>query len=219
MIPKPIVIAGAAALVSLAAPRPTAAQDAMAILEGASARYHDVAALCADFVQTLSVPLLNQEQTGKGRLCQAGPDHFGMRFTEPDGDLVVVDGTYAWVYNKSQDPGTVIRFSLEETPGGFDLQREFLQDPAQKYTATLDGTEDVDGHGTYRIRLVPHADVSYKAAVVWIGRDDRLLRKVRVEEENESVRTVTLSDIDPAARPPEGWFTFTPPPGVRVLAR
>lgn len=211
--------AAAVVLAGLAGPRPAASQDAMAILEGAAARYADVKAMCADFAQTLEVPLLKQETTGKGRLCQAGPDRFGMRFTQPDGDLVVVDGTYVWVYNKSQDPTTVLRFSVDLAPGGFDLQRQFLQDPADKYTATLDGTEDVDGHATYRIRLAPVQDASFKAAVVWIGRDDRLLRKARVEEENGSVRTVTLSHIDPAAQPPEGWFSFTPPPGVHVLAR
>lgn len=208
-----------AALLSLVGPGRVAAQDGMAVLEGASARYDRISTLCADFEQTLSVPLLKQEQTGRGRLCQARPDRFAMRFTEPEGDVVVVDGTYVWVYYKSQDPKTVLRFPAGTAPGRFDLYGEFLEEPAEKYTATLDGSEAVDGHDTYRIRLVPRQSTSFKTAVVWIGVDDRLLRKVRVEEENESVRTVTLSKIDPDAQAPSGWFTFTPPPGAQVISR
>jgi outer membrane lipoprotein-sorting protein len=191
----------------------------MTVLEGASARYDRISTLCADFEQSLSVPLLKQEQTGRGRLCQSRPDRFAMRFTEPEGDVVVVDGTYVWVYYKSQDPKTVLRFPVGAAPGRFDLYGEFLQEPAEKYTATLDGREAVEGHDAYRIRLVPRTSASFKAAVVWIDVDDRLLRKVRVEEENESVRTVTLSNMDPAAQAPSGWFTFTPPPGAQVISR
>lgn len=219
MIPTRLLAASAAAVVALAAPSAATGQDAMTILQGASSRYAGVSALCADFEQTLTVPLLHQEQTGKGRLCQAAPDRFAMRFSEPDGDVVVVDGTYVWVYYKSQDPGTVLRFSVGAAPGRFDLHKQFLERPAEKYRATLDGSEKVEGHEAYRIRLVPREATSFKSAVVWIDKGDQLLRKARVEEENESVRTVTLSHIDPSADPPADWFTFTPPPGTQVIAR
>ncbi len=176
-------------------------------------------AVCADFMQTLSVPLLGQESHGSGRLCQAQPDLFAMRFADPAGDAVVMDGTYVWIYYTSADPKTVIRLPVADAPGGFDLHREFLDDPARKYEITYEGTEKVGGHETARIRLVPRASASYQSAVVWIDESDHLLRRVKLEEENESVRTLTLSDVTLDPRIPDGWFTFTPPSGVQIISR
>jgi len=51
---------------------------------------------------------------------------------------------------------------------------------------------------------------------VWV-EEGGVVRRVRVEEENGSVRTVTLANVEIGVKPPAGWFTFTPPAGVRVL--
>ena len=195
------------------------ATSALPILEAASARYEGAATVCADFSQALRVPLLNQENHGKGKICQAQPDRFAMRFDDPAGDAVVMDGTYVWIYYKSADPMTVLRLPVAEAPGGFDIYREFLDAPAEKYHITYVGPERIDGHETHRIMLVPRATTSYTAAEVWIDRDDHLLRRVKIEEENESVRTLDLSGISLGAKVPDGWFTFTPPPGAQILSR
>ncbi len=191
--------------------------DAVSILERASGRYARAASLCADFTQHLSVPLLGEEHSGRGRLCQERPDRFAMRFTEPAGDAVVVDGTWVWVYYASMDPKQVLRFPVASSPGGFDLHREFLERPAEKYTATREGLEEIGGRDLWRIRLVPRQASSYRSAVVWIDAAESTLRQVRIEEENGSVRTVTLTRVELGATAPEGWFTFTPPPGTQVI--
>ncbi len=220
--PRAVRVAAFVALaVFTGAPRAARAQEnpAIVVLEGASARYAKATSLCADFDQTLSVPLLEQENKGSGRLCQTQPNRFAMRFDDPAGDAVVIDGSYVWIYYKSQDPGTVFRMPVADAPGGFDFHREFLEHPAEKYVATEEGAERVAGHDTYRIRLVPRTHESYVSAVVWVDKDDHLLRQVRVEDENQSVRTVTLKRISLDPKIPEGWFTFTPPPGAQIISR
>jgi outer membrane lipoprotein carrier protein len=196
-----------------------AAQDARAlpILEAAAGRYAKADTLCADFVQHLSVPLLGEDRTGRGRLCQAQPDRFAMRFTEPPGDAVVVDGTSVWVYYPSLDPKQVMKFPMSSSPGGYDFHREFLTDPASRYTLTYEARESVGGHACHRIRLVPRAEASYRAAVLWVDAADSLVRQVRVEDENGSVRTLTLNTVELAPTVPAGWFTFTPPAGAQVI--
>jgi len=52
---------------------------AMKILESAAIHYRGIDALCADFTQHLLVPLLGEDRTGVGRLCQAQPNRFAMR--------------------------------------------------------------------------------------------------------------------------------------------
>jgi len=206
---------GAAACVLAA---PLHAQDrGMEILQQASRRYAPVTALCADFVQLLRVPLLDQETTSRGRLCQQSPDLFAMRFTDPAGDAIVVDGEFMWYYMPSNDAKQVFRFPVSRGTGGLDFHREFLQDPELKYDATLEAADDVAGTATYRLRLRPKQPTSYRAAVLWIEQGTSVLRVIRLEEENGNERTINLRDVGLSATPPGGFFSFTPPPGALVV--
>lgn len=197
---------------------PAAAQEGgMVVLEEAANRYEQVSSLCADFSQHLWTPLLRQERTGHGRLCQARPNLFGMRFSEPEGDVFVVDGEWVWYYLPSNDEKQAFRAPAEQTAGGLDFHREFLTEPESKYDVTYEGGEEVRGVPTHRLRLVPKAQTSYEAAVLWVERDAPVLRQIRIIEENGNERTITLTNIDFDAPPPGGWFDFAPPPGVLVM--
>lgn len=196
------------------------AQDrGLGVLQGAAARYQRVDALCAQFTQHLSVPLLQEERTGVGRLCQASPNLFAMRFSDPEGDAVVVDGESTWVYFPSLDPKQVFKGPVEASAGGRDFHREFLERPEEKYHVRYEAAEAVDGIATHRLRLVPKQPAGYTAAVLWIDIREPLLRRIRIVEENESVRTITLRDIDLDATPDPQMFSFTPPPGALVISR
>jgi outer membrane lipoprotein carrier protein len=195
------------------------ASDAYALLESAGRAYHATAALCADFQQTLSVPLLGQERKGAGRLCTKKPGLFAMRFTEPKGDVVLADGTWFWYYTPSTDAKQVIRWREAQTPRGLDFYQEFLDAPRQKYKAVYQGRETVGGRSTDRIKLTPLQAAPYKDADVWLDAQGSLLRQVQLREENGSVRTVTLGATDTKTAPPPGVFTFTPPAGTQVISR
>jgi outer membrane lipoprotein carrier protein len=199
----------------------TAGQETSAadVLEAAALRYSQVETLCADFVQELAVPLLGEERTGQGRMCQAQPDRFAMRFSDPPGDAVVVDGTWVWVYYPSLDEKQVIKFPMAGGSRGFDFHREFLEDPTGKYETTYEGREAIGQHDTHRIRLVPRGSASYDAAVIWVDAGSPVLRRVRIEDENGSVRTVTLENVELNPDVDPDWFTFTPPPGAVVISR
>jgi outer membrane lipoprotein-sorting protein len=208
--------AGAALLLALVQ-LPAAAQDGMEILQQASRRYAPVTSLCADFVQHLRVPLLGQEETARGRLCQQRPNLFAMRFTEPAGDVIVVDGESMWYYMPSNDAKQVFRFPVDRGTQGLDFHREFLQDPELKYDVTYESADEIAGTATHRLRLRPKEPTSYRAAVLWIERDTSVLRVIRLEEENGNERTINLRDVAFGASPTQGFFAFTPPPGALVI--
>ena len=153
----------------------------------------------------------------RGRLCQARPNLFAMRFDEPEGDAIVVDGESAWVYFPSSDPKQVLRCSAEGGAGGRDFLREFLEDPATKYDVVYEAADDVEGAETHRLRLIPKRPATDRATFVWIDRGEPVLRQVRTEEENGNVRTITLSNVEFDAMPGDGWFTFTPREGALVV--
>ena len=209
----------AACLVALARPADAQVDPSVRLMEEAASRHESTTTLCADFEQHLVVPLLGEEHSGRGRLCQAQPDLFAMRFSEPAGDAVVADGQWLWIYQPSVDAKAVLRQEMGGGVGGYDFHREFLHDPASKYDTSYQGEDQVRAHPTHRIRLTPRQDATYRSATIWLDRGSLALRQVRVEDENGSVRTVTLESIQSGQSAPAGWFTFRPPPGVQVITR
>lgn len=202
-------------------PQPLSAQEsrALAIMEAAGDRYQDIASFCASFQQTLEVPLLGETHYSRGELCQAQPDLFSMRWSDPAGDLVVADGDHFWIYYPSTDPGQVLQFPLEARPGGLDFHREFLEEPAAKYHLDFVGEERVEGRHALVISAIPRESSGFTEARIWLDRDQYLILQARIGMENGSVRTLTLSDIRLDPPPDPDRFRFTPPPGAQVIRR
>ncbi len=196
------------------------AADPLAILERASGEYSALTGFCADFRQTLTSPLLSQVTRSRGRMCQQQPDRFSMRFTDPEGDLVVADGEWLWVYFPSSDAGQVIRSPMTaDRQGGFDFHREFLSDPGTRYAPVYLRGEELDGAATHVIRLVPRQPTAYREARVWIDEGTWFIRRTEIEEENGNLREVQLTGFEPNPRLGSEAFRFTPPRGVQVITR
>ena len=195
-----------------------AAPDPFAVLEGAGRVYRAATAVCADFRQTLSVPLLGQDRTGSGRLCSRQPNKFSMRFSQPAGDLVVADGSWLWVYQPSTDAKQVLRSALATGPRGIDFYAEFLDSPRAKYRAEHKGRETLDGRTVDHLVLTPVQSAPYRTAELWIGADAHV-RKVVIREENGSVRTITLGAIQVNPTLAGDVFSFAPPTGAQVITR
>lgn len=193
--------------------------SALALMEEAEARYREIPLFCGTFDQSLEVPLMGETHVSKGEICQAQPDLFSMRWSDPAGDVVVADGESFWVYYPSADPRQVLKFSMEVRPGGLDFHREFLEDPGEKYHLSYVGQESVSGRPAHVISARPREPAAFNEARLWLDRDRLLILQVRVGMENGSVRTITLSDIDLDPPPDPGRFRFTPPPGAQVIRR
>lgn len=193
--------------------------SASELMDQAGARYGEAAGFCADFKQSLAVPLLDRTTESQGRLCQEKPNLFAMRFSQPEGDAVVADGEFFWVYYPSTDPGQVLRFSMDAHPGGMDFHEEFLNSPAEKYEMSYLGQETLNGHETHLISLRPRGPAGFEGARIWLDSARSLILQARIEMENESVRTISLSAIrlNPASDPAR--YQFTPPPGAQVIRR
>jgi outer membrane lipoprotein-sorting protein len=195
------------------------ANRAQNLMEEAADRYQEVGTFCAFFHQTLEVPLLGQTHESRGELCQGQPDLFSMRWSDPEGDVVVADGQHFWVYYPSADPGQVLQFSMEVRPGGLDFRKEFLESPGTKYRLSYEGESEVNGRGAYVISAKPTDLSAFTEARLWLDVQQHLIVKIRIGMENGSVRTLTLSDLDLDPPPDPNRFRFAPPPGAQVIRR
>jgi outer membrane lipoprotein carrier protein len=219
--------AGTAAPASPAAPgtpaaKPTAAearsQDRAAqILSQAEAAANGVRSMEADFTQTMTVPLLNQTQRSSGKLFQRKPDRFLMRFSDPAGDVIVADGRHFWLYYPSADRTQVIRTSIAQGGEAVDLQAQFLSNPNQRFVSTVAGEESVGGRPAHVLTLVPRGASPYRILKVWVDKEDHLVRRFEITEENESVRRVELRNLRTNHALANTLFTFTPPEGAQVF--
>lgn len=200
---------------SASAPQPSAEPEA--ILQRVEQAYEPVRTLRADFQQVLQVPLLGSDRESEGTLYQERPNRLAMRFSDPEGDLIVADGQYLWIYQPSSDETQVLRSRLEGGAGPLDFHEQFIRNATERFTATHEGEETVNGRTTDMLTLVPNADVGYRQVRIWVDREDSLVRRFEIEEDNDSVRRIELRDLALNAEIDDAVFEFEPPEGTQVF--
>ena len=207
----------AAALLAVAPAAP--AQDAAAIVGRSSRVYRSLASMRADFVQVIDNPMIDSAES-RGALVQAGPDKLTMRFTDPPGEAIVIDGRHVWIYTPSTTPGQVIRMPVPSGGPvyGYNMLGWLLDRPAERYTASYVRADRLNGRSVDVVQLVPAVpDLPFERAVLWLDRDDGLPRRLEITEHSGATRTLTLSKVRVNQSVPDKAFTFEVPDGVRVV--
>jgi len=203
----------------VAAPAGMAAQDAAAIVGRSSTVYRSLTSLSADFVQVINNPMIDSA-TSKGTLVQAGQDKLAMRFTDPSGEAIVIDGQYAWVYTPSTTPGQVIRMRVPSGGPvyGYNILAWLLDRPAERYKATYVRADRVEGRTVDVVQLEPAVpDLPFDRAILWLDKGDGLPRRLDITEHSGATRTLILSKVRTDRSVPKDTFTFKVPSGVRVV--
>lgn len=203
-----------------AAQSPDSGLDVQELLRSAENAYEELGSLQATFEQTVEVPLLEKSRWGTGTWYQKGAGRFLMRFADPEGDVIVSDGTWVWFYHPSTHPRQVIRSSIDATSAGSgiaDLQGRIFSDARHKYEAEYMGEEVLDGYRTHQVSLTPIGASPYYRVRVWIDADSYLVRRFEIAERNETLRDIRLRDLRPNATIPDSLFRFDPPEDVDVF--
>lgn len=206
-------------LLTLIAAAPGQAQDADAIIGRASKVYRSLGSLQANFVQVIDNPMIDSAET-TGTLVQAGPAKLAMRFTDPPGEAIVIDGRHVWVYTPSTVPGQVVRMAVPSGGPvyGYNLLAWLLDRPAERYKASYLRSERLNSRTTDVIELVPAVpDLPFEKAVIWLDRESALPRRLEIHEQSGATRTLSLSQIRVNEQVPDRTFTFKVPNGVRVV--
>lgn len=210
-----------AALVGIAmvaAPAAAQQRDAGAIITRAARAYAALSSFSAEFRQRIVDPVVGNEEA-RGTLYQQGTNRFAMRFSDPKDEVILVDGTRAWVYLPSTMPGQVLRSPMPSGPVyGYNLLAFFLDRPTERYRASYVREETVDGQRTDAILLEPRdPSVPFRRATVWVDRGTGLPRRIQSDEKVGLTRIVELTRLRPNATIPAGTFAFTVPAGVKVV--
>ena len=206
-------------LLALVTAAPLQAQDADAIIGRAAKVYRSLGSLQANFVQVIDNPMIDSAES-TGTLVQAGPVKLAMRFTDPAGEAIVIDGRHVWVYTPSTVPGQVVRLAVPSGGPvyGYNLLAWLLDRPSERYKASYLRSERLNGRTTDVIELTPAVpDLPFEKAVIWLDRENALPRRLEIHEQSGATRTLDLSQIRVNEQVPERTFTFKVPNGVRVV--
>jgi outer membrane lipoprotein carrier protein len=196
------------------------AQDADAIARRASAAYRALSSIRAEFHQVIEDRMIGNQES-RGELVQAGTAHLAMRFSDPRGDAIVLDGTWAWIYTPSTTPGQVIRMAIPADPVyGLNVIARILDRPAERYTVRWLRQDQVEGRPADVLEFVPNAaDPLFSRAVIWIDRASALPRRLELDELTGMRRTLTLARVRVNTPVAPREFSFDVPSGVRVVTR
>ena len=219
-------LAGTAAVLALAATAaPAAAQavaptngDVSALIARAAATYKSARTATARFEQTLSNPVTGSEVISRGVLQRQQPGLFNFQFTEPQGDRLVADGQWLWVYTPSTAPRQVIKLPLAGSAGTIDPGLQFFDNPKSRFTIADGGTAAVDGQQTRVLTLTPVRPIeAFTKATVWLDPRDGTLRQFETLDGMGVKRRVRLMDLKVNVPVSAAAFRFTPPAGVRIV--
>jgi outer membrane lipoprotein-sorting protein len=206
-------------LLALGYPIPASAQDAGEIIGRAARVYRSLASLQADFEQVINNPMIDSAES-KGTLVQAGSAKLAMRFSDPPGEAIVVDGKHVWIYTPSTVPDQVLRMKVPSggPAYGYNLLAWLLDRPAERYKPSYLRTERVGGRTTDVIKLVPAVpNLPFTEAIVWLDREDALPRRLEIQEHSGATRTLQLTRLRTNAQIADGTFSFKVPAGARVV--
>jgi outer membrane lipoprotein carrier protein len=206
------------------APAASEAQQspAHAAVQRAVDAWGSVRTVRASFEQTVSNALTGTSAHARGEYQQRRPDKLAVRFHDPDGDRIVADGSFLWLYLPSSAPDQVIK--QPQTPQGsgtVDITGEFLDRPFDRYTIADGGSATVGGRATRLVLLTPNADGprDFTRARVWIDDADGYIRQFEVVQSNGVTRMVRLTSLRVNVATDDAAFRFAVPQGARVVTR
>jgi outer membrane lipoprotein carrier protein len=195
------------------------AQQAAGTIVARSARaYAALTSLRADFEQRIEDSLIGTFDS-RGVVTQAGENRLAMRFSDPAGDAIIIDGKQVWVYTPSTSPGQVIRMPAPSGPVyGFNVLSWILDRPAERYRMRFLRADRIAGRAMNVVELTPLSpELPFTRAVVWLDKEDALPRRLEITERRGGVRTITLSRLRMNDSLPKAAFRFDVPGGVRIV--
>ncbi|SRR6266542_1244207 len=198
-------------------PSASAAQSADVILDRAVTAYSRMESMRAEFKQTLTNPLTGSTATVAGTILRRKPNLLSVSFD--NGDRIVSDGRYLWLYVPSTAPGQVVRSDgAGPASSTFDPAGDVLVSPRQRYSVASGGTETIGGRSVHVLALTPKiASVQFRKVKLWIDDADASVRQLEAIDGNGLTRLIVVTRLSSNPALSRSLFKFTPPPGVRIL--
>ncbi len=187
------------------------AQSGKDVLDRLQDRYRDVAALKAEFTQTVSSPFTTAGEQFSGTLVLSG-DRYRV---ETGQQTIVTDGKTMWIYNADERQVLVNDFVKDETT--FSLS-DFLFHFEDVYEIVSVGRALSGGENHDVLRLRPKNPEAFFTEITVVMRErDDLVTRLEVVDINDSKMIFSLRKIEMNPDLAANTFVFNPPDGAEVV--
>jgi outer membrane lipoprotein carrier protein len=209
---------GALAFTIAVTPHRAAGQTAEQVVDRAVTAYKSIRTMRGSFEQTLRNQLTGSTMTARGDFEQELPNRIAIRFTDPAGDRIVVNGKVAWLYLPSSNPKQAFKMPAAGGGGSLNVIEQFLTSPATRYAMTPGGTAVVSGRPTHAVALAPKTTIpEFTRATIWVDDENGLIRQFEISEPSGLVRRIRMIEARLNVPVDKAAFTFTAPKGVQIV--
>ena len=165
--------------------------------------------LTAHFTEVSTSSLLTRQLVSHGRLAVERPGRVVLRYTQPEGRLVLIDGnrmTMSW-------PSHNVRQTTDVGTAQGRVQKYFVNGTA----AELRGQFDIEEHdgsdrpGTYHVTMVPKRKQIRESLArldLWVMRSTLLLDAMRMTFANGDTKMMAFDEVVPNAALEPGTFSI-----------
>jgi len=166
----------------------------------------------AEFDQHVRFGFSRIEQAFKGTLWMAKPRSYRV---QTDQRVFVTDGNTVWSYSEANQQVLIDHY--KEDQNSISPERFLLNLPKNYFTSLLQ-PEKLGTISAQVLKLTPKDDRSFiKSVKIWVENDSWMVRKVQIEDVNETVTTYTITSMILNTRVPRSLFTFDPPDDSEVV--
>ena len=156
--------------------------------------------LTASFVETTTSTLLTRPLVSSGTLAVERPSRIVLRYAQPDGRVVLIDGdtlTMSW-------PSKNVRQSKDIGAAQKRIQKYFVDSSPNELRGhfTISAREATDRPGTYLVDMVPkrkQIQEGLSKLELWVDRSTQLMAAMRMTFPNGDTKLMTFTDVKPNA--------------------
>lgn len=175
-------------------------------------KYEELTSLKAEFTQTFFWELAGETQVVRGTLYVKGNNNYRI---ETDDQLIVTDGTTVWTFSKKDEQ---VIINLADKSADSPLPKDLLFQYSKDYKARFIADEEVDGHKTYAVALVPKEEEAFvKTMKIWVDKSDWVTRKIEQVDINDNINTYEIRNIEENIELAAALFKFEIPETAEVV--
>lgn len=166
----------------------------------------------ADFVQTQPEDELFRVNESKGTFLLKRPGQLVWQYTQPEHQVITIDGVNVWVHDSDLDQVTVR--AVSEIQNDLPLSWLLFDEPIEvKYNIIYGGTLK----GVEWFNLAPKANTFFQSLDV--GMKDGVLVEVHMYQNANNVTKVRFKNIQVNPTIPAQRFVFKAPKGVDMIGQ
>ena len=187
------------------------AQDADKVLEDLKSTYESIAAINADFKQTMTSEFMTDPQTAAGTLTLMGDNYR----VETGVQTIITDGAVTWVYNSTEDQLIINDYEEDETT--FSIS-DFFFSFDEKYAVRDLSSDLLEGSKHHVLGLTPLDRSSFFTDVtLWVRESDNIITRLQILDANETTMIFELTGIQINPDVSADAFSFTPTENTDVV--